>query len=103
MREGTALFTTQVYFIIKFSAQFSAKFSVSCTTAGYRCCSIRILLVRCIVYGLGCMMVFEQRSGGKKKRVSKKNKKSWRKHTDTKDVDSFLDEKRLEERLGYVT
>jgi Nop53 (60S ribosomal biogenesis). len=48
-------------------------------------------------------MVFKQGSGGKKKRVSKKNKKSWRKHTDTKDVDAFLDEKRLEERLGYVT
>jgi hypothetical protein len=40
--------------------------------------------------------------GRKKKRVSKKSKKSWRKHTDTEDVDSFLDEKRLEERLGYV-
>ncbi|PSN36118.1 Uncharacterized protein C0J52_17203 [Blattella germanica] len=36
----------------------------------------------------------------RKKRVSKKNKKSWRKHTDTKDVDSFLDDQRLEERLG---
>ncbi|PNF33861.1 hypothetical protein B7P43_G07683 [Cryptotermes secundus] len=38
--------------------------------------------------------------GTKKKRVSKKNKKSWRKHVNTKDVDSFLDDKRLEERLG---
>ncbi|XP_069694674.1 ribosome biogenesis protein NOP53 [Periplaneta americana] len=36
----------------------------------------------------------------KKKKVSKKTKKSWRKHIDTKDVDSFLDDKRLEERLG---
>jgi nucleolar protein 53 len=41
-------------------------------------------------------------AGVKKKRVSKKNKKSWRKHTDTRDVDSFLDDKRLEERLGCV-
>jgi hypothetical protein len=40
--------------------------------------------------------------GTKKKRVSKKNKKSWRKHTDVKDVDSFLDDRRLEERLGCV-
>jgi nucleolar protein 53 len=48
-------------------------------------------------------MVLQQGDCSKKKRVSKKNKKSWRKHTDTKDVDSFLDEKRLEERLGYVT
>lgn len=48
-------------------------------------------------------MVFKEEKGRKKKRVSKKNKKSWRKHTDTKDVDSFLDDKRLEERLGYVT
>jgi len=48
-------------------------------------------------------MVFKEGSDRKKKRVSKKNKKSWRKHTDTKDIDSFLDEKRLEERLGHVT
>lgn len=51
-------------------------------------------------------MVSRQESigvGRIKKRVSKKNKKSWRKYTDIKDVDSFLDEKRLEERLGYVT
>lgn len=38
----------------------------------------------------------------KKKRVSKKNKSSWRKHVDIKDVDEFLEEKRLEERLGLV-
>ncbi|OXU30476.1 hypothetical protein TSAR_013546 [Trichomalopsis sarcophagae] len=36
----------------------------------------------------------------KKRKVSKKTKKSWRKHVDTKDVDSFLDNERLEERLG---
>lgn len=36
----------------------------------------------------------------KKKRVSKRNKKAWRKHTDIKDVDNFLDDQRLEERLG---
>lgn len=36
----------------------------------------------------------------KKRKVSKKTKKSWRKHVDTKDVDAFLDDKRLEERLG---
>nr|CAD7397222.1 unnamed protein product [Timema poppensis] len=39
-------------------------------------------------------------SAVKKRRVSKKNKKAWRKHTDVADVDEFLDEKRLEERLG---
>lgn len=38
----------------------------------------------------------------KKKRVSKKNKSSWRKYIDTKDVDDFLEDQRLEERLGYV-
>jgi nucleolar protein 53 len=50
------------------------------------------------------MVVQESRCGVgmKKKRVSKKNKKSWRKYTDTKDVDSFLDDRRLEERLGCV-
>uniref|UniRef100_A0A1B6HNM7 Ribosome biogenesis protein NOP53 n=1 Tax=Homalodisca liturata TaxID=320908 RepID=A0A1B6HNM7_9HEMI len=37
---------------------------------------------------------------GKRKGVSMKNKKSWRKHTDIKDVENFLDDQRLEERLG---
>jgi len=36
----------------------------------------------------------------KRKRVSKKNKKSWRKHTDIKDVEKFLEEKVREERTG---
>ena len=36
----------------------------------------------------------------KRKRVSKKNKKSWRKHTDIKDVEKFLEEKLREERTG---
>ncbi|KAM0736757.1 Ribosome biogenesis protein NOP53 [Formica fusca] len=36
----------------------------------------------------------------KKRKVSKKTKKSWRKHIDINDVDKFLDNKRLEERLG---
>ncbi|CAH1407581.1 unnamed protein product [Nezara viridula] len=36
----------------------------------------------------------------KRKRVSKRNKKSWIKHVHNKDVDDFLDFKRLEERLG---
>lgn len=35
----------------------------------------------------------------KRKRVSKKSKRAWRK-TNTTDVDDYLDEKRLEERLG---
>ncbi|XP_076236107.1 ribosome biogenesis protein NOP53 [Calliopsis andreniformis] len=36
----------------------------------------------------------------KKRKVSKKTKKAWRKHVDTKDVDKFLEDTRLEERLG---
>ena len=36
----------------------------------------------------------------KKRKVSKKTKKSWRKNVDIKDVDKFLENKRLEERLG---
>ncbi|KAL2730066.1 ribosome biogenesis protein NOP53 [Vespula maculifrons] len=36
----------------------------------------------------------------KKRKVSKKTKKSWRKHVDTTDVDKFLENERLEERLG---
>lgn len=36
----------------------------------------------------------------RRKRVSKKKKTAWRKHIDIKDVEDFLDDKRLEERLG---
>ncbi|XP_076757385.1 ribosome biogenesis protein NOP53 [Xylocopa sonorina] len=36
----------------------------------------------------------------KKRKVSKKTKKAWRKHVDVKDVDKFLEDFRLEERLG---
>lgn len=36
----------------------------------------------------------------KKRKVSKKTKNSWRKHVDVKDVDAFLENQRLEERLG---
>ncbi|CAK9806385.1 Ribosome biogenesis protein NOP53 [Anthophora plagiata] len=39
----------------------------------------------------------------KKRKVSKKNKKAWRKHVDTRDVDKFLEDSRLEERLGSFT
>lgn len=38
----------------------------------------------------------------KKKRVSKKTKQSWRKHVDVKDVEAYLEEKRADERLGFV-
>lgn len=34
------------------------------------------------------------------KRASKKNKKSWRKNTDLEEVEDFLEDQRLEERLG---
>lgn len=36
----------------------------------------------------------------KKRKVSKKTKKSWRKHVNHNDVDAFLDNSLLEERLG---
>lgn len=39
-------------------------------------------------------------SSTKKKRVSKKHKSSWRKHVNITDVEEFLEDKRLEERLG---
>ena len=32
--------------------------------------------------------------------ASKKNKKSWRKNTSIEDIEEFLDDQRLEERLG---
>lgn len=41
--------------------------------------------------------------GLKKKRVSKKKKISWRKHVDITDVEEFLEDQRLEERLGLET
>merc|ERR1719347_1235296 len=36
----------------------------------------------------------------RRKGASKKNKKSWRKNTDIDDVDEFLEDQRLEQRLG---
>jgi len=36
----------------------------------------------------------------KRKRVSKKTKKAWRKYSDIKDVENFLDDIRLQERTG---
>nr|XP_012228255.1 PREDICTED: uncharacterized protein CG1785 [Linepithema humile]XP_012228256.1 PREDICTED: uncharacterized protein CG1785 [Linepithema humile]XP_012228257.1 PREDICTED: uncharacterized protein CG1785 [Linepithema humile] len=39
----------------------------------------------------------------RKHKVSKKTKKSWRKYVDIKDVDAFLEDKRLEERLGVFS
>lgn len=38
----------------------------------------------------------------KPRKHSKKKKESWRKHIDITDVNEFLDEQRLEERIGYV-
>ena len=39
-------------------------------------------------------------SVNKKRKVSKKTKRSWRKHVDIQDVNKFLENQRLEERLG---
>lgn len=39
----------------------------------------------------------------KRKRVSKKSKLSWRKHVNIADVEEFLEDQRLEERLGYIS
>jgi len=36
----------------------------------------------------------------RRKKVSKKTKKAWRKHSDIKDVENFLDDIRLQERTG---
>ena len=38
----------------------------------------------------------------KRKRVSKKSKKSWRKATDINEVEEHLEEIRQQERTGYV-
>jgi len=45
-------------------------------------------------------MVSTEQILNKRKRVSKKNKKSWRKHTEIKDVEKFLEAKLREERTG---
>lgn len=39
----------------------------------------------------------------KRKRVSKKNKTSWRKHIDIEDVNEFLESSRLDERIGPIS
>lgn len=36
----------------------------------------------------------------RRKRVSKKGKKNWRKHTDVKDVEEYLEGRRREEIFG---
>lgn len=36
----------------------------------------------------------------KRKRVSKKSKRSWRKHIDIKEIEDYLDEVRRQERTG---
>jgi len=36
----------------------------------------------------------------KRKRVSKKTKKAWRKHCDITDVENYLEDVRLQERTG---
>ncbi|KAJ6638806.1 Ribosome biogenesis protein NOP53 [Pseudolycoriella hygida] len=41
--------------------------------------------------------------GKKRKRVSKKNKTSWRKHIDIEDVNDFLETSRQDERIGNVS
>jgi nucleolar protein 53 len=41
-------------------------------------------------------------SVGKKKKYSKNSKRNWRKHTDIKDVEEYLDEVRRDERTGLV-
>ncbi len=43
----------------------------------------------------------EQPGSRKRKRLSKNKKKSW-KFTDVKDVEEYLDDKRLQERTGWV-
>jgi len=45
-------------------------------------------------------MVSTEQILNKRKRVSKKNKKSWRKNTEIKDVEKFLEAKLREERTG---
>ncbi|KAL5272281.1 hypothetical protein ACHWQZ_G000487 [Mnemiopsis leidyi] len=45
-------------------------------------------------------MVSTEQILNKRKRVSKKNKKAWRKHTEIKDVEKFLEAKLREERTG---
>lgn len=47
-------------------------------------------------------VIYKMATLTKKKKYSKKSKKNWRKHTDIKDVEEFLDEQRQEERTGSV-
>ncbi len=61
--------------------------------------------LRMIVNRFSCAMASSSSSSTtlppkRNKRASKKGKKSWRKNTDLDDVEDFLEDKRLEERLG---
>lgn len=49
------------------------------------------------------MQKIQTQSEVKKKRVSKKSKESWRKHIDISDVNKFLEDQRLEERIGKLS
>ncbi|PIK62690.1 putative glioma tumor suppressor candidate region protein 2 protein-like [Apostichopus japonicus] len=40
------------------------------------------------------------KSNSKRKRFSKKNKRDWRKHSNIKDIEDFLEEQRVQERTG---
>jgi len=54
-------------------------------------------IIYSIVYVVNSM---ETEVKSKRKRISKKTKKAWRKHSDIKDVENFLDDVRLQERTG---
>lgn len=53
-------------------------------------------------HALGRELQIKMAATTKRKRVSKKSKQSWRKHTDIKDVEEYLEEERREERTGWV-
>lgn len=42
----------------------------------------------------------EETGTAKRRRVSKKNKKNWRRHADVKDVEDYLEGRRREELFG---
>lgn len=45
----------------------------------------------------------EQPEKSKRIKVSKNKKKNWNKVCDIKEVEDYLEEKRFEERIGYVS
>lgn len=86
--------TTWTIWIFKYTEYIKSKMERKIPYFFFAICEISCWL-RVLVISL------KMANAKKKKHVSKKNKKAWRKHCDITDVEAFLEDQRLEERLGW--